>query len=118
MVDLEHRSLLVTAYAAFNARAIDAVLATMHPDVDWPNGWEGGRVIGHEAVHDYWTRQWAEIDPHVEPLRCHTDETGQVLVEVHQVVKDQSGQILIDEELQHLYQIEDNLIKRMEIRKL
>ena len=34
--------LLAKAYAAFNARNIDEVLTTLHPEVDWPNAWEGG----------------------------------------------------------------------------
>jgi ketosteroid isomerase-like protein len=38
------------AYEALNARDIDGALALMHPDVDWPNGWEGGRVHGHGLV--------------------------------------------------------------------
>ena len=33
---------------AFNARDIEAVLAVTHVDVDWPNGMEGGRVLGHD----------------------------------------------------------------------
>jgi ketosteroid isomerase-like protein len=44
-------------YSAFNARDVDACLAAMAPDVDWANGWEGGRVIGRAAVRDYWERQ-------------------------------------------------------------
>src|SRR5258705_6728346 len=36
-------------YASFNARDIDAVLARLAPDVDWPNGMEGGRVHGRDA---------------------------------------------------------------------
>jgi ketosteroid isomerase-like protein len=44
-------------YRAFNARDVDTVLAAMAEDVDWPNGWEGGRVVGHEAVRRYWERQ-------------------------------------------------------------
>ena len=55
-------------YAAFNERDIDGVLDAMTPDVDWPNGWEGGRVLGREAVRDYWSRQWAQIDPRVDPV--------------------------------------------------
>jgi len=50
-------------YAAFNARDIETVLAALHADVDWPNGWEGGRILGRDGVRDYWTRQWAAIDP-------------------------------------------------------
>ena len=40
-------ALLERTYAAFNARDVDAVLAMMHAEVDWPNGMEGGRVHGH-----------------------------------------------------------------------
>jgi hypothetical protein len=41
---------LRATYVAFNARDIDAVLAQMTADVDWPNAWEGGRVQGRDAV--------------------------------------------------------------------
>jgi ketosteroid isomerase-like protein len=47
--------LITKTYAAFNARDIESVLAVMHPDVDWPNGWERGRVRGHDEVRKYWT---------------------------------------------------------------
>jgi hypothetical protein len=39
----EQERLLGRIYEAFNRRDIDAVLAALHPAVDWPNGWEGGR---------------------------------------------------------------------------
>ena len=77
------RDLLTRTYAAFNARDVDAVLAVMHPDVDWPNGMEGGRVHGHAGMRDYWTRQWGMLDPHVEPRRFTTDDAGRVVVDVH-----------------------------------
>ncbi len=53
--------LLQRVYAAFNRREIETVLATMHSDVDWPNGMEGGRVLGTAAVRDYWKRQFEEV---------------------------------------------------------
>ena len=109
--------LLAAAYAAFNARNIDAVLTMMHPDVDWANGMEGGRVHGHKGVRDYWERQWASIDPHVEALRFTTDEAERIVVDVHQVVRDLSGKVLSDRMVQHVYIIEDNLIQRMDINK-
>jgi hypothetical protein len=46
MVEGSQMSLLRKAYAAFNARDIDSALATMQPDVAWPNGMEGGMVHG------------------------------------------------------------------------
>lgn len=111
------RELLTITYRAFNARDIDAVLALMHRDVDWPNGMEGGRMQGHQAVRDYWTRQWGMIDPHVEPLSFCTDEDGRTAVAVHQVVRDLAGNVILDGRVEHIYLIEDGLIKSMEIRK-
>lgn len=111
------RDLLIRAYAAFNARDIDGALATMHPDVAWPNGLEGGYVHGHEAVREYWTRQWRLIDPHVRPRAYAAEASGHVVVDVHQVVRDRSGNVLTDQMVQHAYVIVAGLITRMEIRK-
>lgn len=110
--------LLASAYAAFNARDIGAVLAMMDPDVDWPNGMEGGRVHAHTGVRDYWERQWARVDPHVEPLRFEAGEDGRIVVDVHQVVRDLAGSVLSDQVVQHVYTIQDNLIHRMDIKKV
>ena len=54
-------------YQAFNSRDIDGALSVMRADVIWANGMEGGFVYGHEGVREYWTRQWQQIDPRVEP---------------------------------------------------
>ncbi len=48
------RETLRRAYRAFNAREVDIATDLMHPEVDWPNAWEGGRVVGRAAVRDYW----------------------------------------------------------------
>jgi len=112
-----HRNLLENAYRAFNARDLEAALAGMHPDVDWPNGMEGGRVYGHGGVREYWTRQWSQIDSHVEPQGFTTDADGRVIVDVHQVVRDLNGNLLADQMVQHVYDIQDDLVRSMEIRQ-
>lgn len=109
--------LLRRAYAAFNARDIDGALATMQHDVIWPNGMEGGVVHGHEGVRAYWTRQWGMIDPHVEPRSFETDSDGRIVVGVHQVVRDISGQLLVDRMVEHVYTLKDGLIQSMDIRE-
>jgi hypothetical protein len=111
------RELLASAYKHFNARDIDSVLSLMHPDVDWPNGMEGGRVQGHNAVRDYWIRQWAILDPHVEPTGYASDADGRINVQVHQVVRDLAGKVLLDHMVQHVYLVQDGLIRNMEIRE-
>jgi hypothetical protein len=110
------RELLTEAYRAFNARELEAALATMHPDVEWPNGMEGGYVYGHEGVRAYWTRQWQQIDPHVAPQRFERDEAGRTVLAVHQVVRDMMGSLLMDKMLQHVFTIENGLIRKMEIQ--
>jgi ketosteroid isomerase-like protein len=49
---------IAALYDAFNARDIDTVIAQFAPDVDWPDAWHGGRVVGHDAVRAYWLGQW------------------------------------------------------------
>lgn len=114
-MDIE-QLLLERAYDAFNGRDIDTALALMHSDVDWPNGMEGGSVHGHDAVRDYWTRQWGLIDPHVDPVGFTREEDGRLAVEVHQMVRDLGGAIMQDVMIRHLYRIEGGLIRSMEIQ--
>ena len=104
------------AYAAFNERRLDDALALMDPDVEWPNGMEGGTVHGRAGVREYWTRQWALIDPHVEPRRTTIAEDGRVHVDVHQVVRDLQGSVLLDQMVEHVYTLKGGLAERMEIR--
>lgn len=112
---MDDEEVLRYAYAAFNARNVDAALAGMHTDVDWPNGMEGGRVMGHDAVRAYWTRLWTLIEPHVEPLGFARLPDGRVAVDVRQVVRDREGNLLVDQRVQHVYRLEDGRVRSMEI---
>ena len=112
-----YTELLQRAYAAFNARDLDGALATMRPDVVWPNGMEGGVVHGYEGVRAYWTRQWGMINPTVDPISFSEDGSGRIVVNVHQVVRELSGKVLFDRMVEHLYTLSDGLIQSMEIRE-
>jgi hypothetical protein len=114
----EKRSVLMELYRSFNLRDIDAVLAHIAPGVDWPNGWQGGRIHGRDAVRDYWLRQWKEIDPRVEPLSIDFDAEGRAHVRVQQLVKSLAGEITDNRKLEHVYEFEGPFIKRMDIRPL
>jgi ketosteroid isomerase-like protein len=112
LADLLHR-----AYKAFNTRDVDAALATMTPDVDWPNLIDGGRAHGQDAVRAYWARQFETTDPTVEPRRTSLEPDGRVAVEVHQVVRDHAGQILVDQVIEHVYTFRDGRAARMDVRE-
>lgn len=108
-------ALLARMYEAFNARDIDAVLRVLHPNVRWPNGWEGGYVIGHDAVRDYWIRQWAAIDPTVTPQAFEELPGGDIKVRVCQLVRDRTGSLLSDKMVTHTYAFTSGQIRSMEI---
>jgi SnoaL-like domain len=112
-----HEGLLQSVYDAFNERDLDFMMLLLHPDVDWPNGMEGGRVRGHQAVREYWTRQWDMIDPVVKPQRFELLPDGRILVHVHQVVRDLDGKVILEQMIQHIYLLDGAQIVSMEIRQ-
>jgi hypothetical protein len=75
---------------------MEAVLATMHRDVVWANGMEGGYVYGYEGLRKYWTRQCAMIDGRTEPPGFSAGADKTTDVEVHQTVRDLKGDVLSD----------------------
>jgi hypothetical protein len=103
------------AYSAFNRRDIDGALALMTEDVSWPKASEGGKVIGKEEIRAYWTRQWGEFDPHVEPLAITEGEGGKVRVTVHQLVKSLQGDVLSDSEVLHVFTVNAGLIAALDL---
>ena len=106
---------LRTLYDAFNERDIDTVLAAMTTDVDWPNGWEGGRLTGHDRVRDYWERQWRELRVGLTPTRVLDRPDGRVEVRVRMVVRDPSGSVLARTDVRHVYELEGDLVRRMDV---
>ena len=112
----EAERVLRSAYQAFNARDVEAAVALMHPDVDWPNAWEGGRVVGRSVVRDYWNRQFASISSKVEPEGFTEEADGSITVEVRQVVHDaRTGDLISDSRVRHRYRVVDGLVVRMDV---
>ncbi|MDR6966246.1 hypothetical protein J2X31_000239 [Flavobacterium arsenatis] len=108
-------NLIKKAYPAFNSRDIDTALSTFHPEVEWPKAFEGGYVSGHEEIRTYWTRQWTEINPSVEPIAFDQRPNGTFEVTVNQIVKDLEGNVIFDGNVKHIYTLEDNLLRKMDI---
>jgi ketosteroid isomerase-like protein len=108
--------LLERMYVAFNRREFEAVLVAMQDDIDWPNGMEGGRVLGKAAVREYWKRQFELLESTVEPKNFTKEADGRIAIDVHQVVHDKSGKLVADQMVQHIYEFRDGRIQSMEIR--
>ena len=111
------KSLITQAYSAFNRRDVDGAFALMSENISWPKASEGGRVVGKEEIRAYWTRQWAEFDPTVEPIEMIEREEGKTEVRVHQLVKSLEGVILSDSEVWHIFTVVNDLIERMDLKE-
>lgn len=110
-------------YDCFNARDIDGVLGALTDDVAWANGMEGGHIHGREGVCEYWTRQWAIVSPHVEPISFGRASDGSIVVEVRQSVRDLQGRPLQDQThglrdkaVGHVFYLQEGKVTRFDIR--
>lgn len=110
-----NQQFLQNLYDAFNNREIETIISFMRPDVKWANGVEGGFVYGRDAVREYWTNQFKDIQPQLETLKFETDENNRNVVTVHQVIKDLQGNLLADTTVHQIFTIEDGLIILYEI---
>ena len=109
------KTLIKQAYSAFNKRDIDGALTLMTQDVSWPKASEGGKVVGKEEIRAYWSRQWGEFDPYVEPLAMTEEDGGKTRVRVHQLVKSLQGDVLSDSEVLHVFTVNSGLIAAMDL---
>jgi len=112
----ENKDLIKKAYEAFNSRDIDTVFTTFHPNVEWPKAFEGGGYANrYSEIRDYWTRQWSEINPTVQPFGFNERQDGTLEIKVHQNVKDLEGNIIFDGVVKHIYTLQDELLRKMDI---
>ncbi len=114
-MSIQFENLIKKAYNSFNERNIDKALSVMQINVQWSKAWEGGYISGHDEIKQYWTRQWKEINPNVEPIGFNERQNGSLEVEVHQKVKDLNDDIIFDGNVKHVYTFEKGLIKTMDI---
>lgn len=110
-----NQEFLQNLYDAFNNREIETIISLMRPDVKWANGLEDGFVHGRDAVREYWTNQFKEIQPELETLKFETDENNRNVVTVHQIIKDLQGNVLAEATVHQIFTIENGLISLYEI---
>jgi len=119
----DHIVIIRELYDRFNARDIDGILGALTDDVAWANAMEGGHVDGHAGVRDYWTRQWAIVSPHVEPVSFDKASDGSIVVEVRQTLFDLEGrplqetQGLRDKTVGHVFRLRGDKVARFDVRE-
>ncbi|MDP1630005.1 MAG: nuclear transport factor 2 family protein [Caulobacter sp.] len=107
-------ALLTRLYEAYNRKDVDAVVAGMHPEIDWPSLFSEGRVVGREAVRALLTRQFQTMDPEITPVAMTRDAQGRVRVRVNYVVRDLKGKLFTEEDNTNVFSFRDGLIVGMD----
>ncbi len=77
------RQFLQNLYEAFNNREIETIISSMHPNVKWANGMEGGFIYRPDRVRDYWEKQFEIVQPKLQILNVETDEANRSVVTAH-----------------------------------
>jgi hypothetical protein len=111
----DRKALLRRLYSAFNDGDVEALIKGMHPDVDWPNFLEGGRVHGRDALRAYWTHQFSIVKPESTPIEMRELPGDRVFVRLHHFIKAmEGGGVWTDDLTTNTFTFDGDLIIRME----
>jgi ketosteroid isomerase-like protein len=113
-VQADHRELLLQAYAAYNRQDVEALVALISDDVEWPDD-DAGRLHGKDEVQAYWTEQWARTRTHDEPVGFSERNDGRTAVHISQVVRSLDGPVISKGQFLHRHRIKGGRIVRMDI---
>ena len=115
MTDPRTLDIVNSTYAAYSRGDVEAVVALMHPDVEWhppPTSVDPEPLYGREAVRGYLTPNFFESQQ-AEPLDV-TVESDRVLVEARVRAVGAGSGIEIDGTAWHLYVFRDDQVVRFE----
>jgi ketosteroid isomerase-like protein len=115
-VDIDDKvAFLELAYQRFNERDVDALLAMLTDDVEWPDVARAAVLRGSRAVRPYWEAQFAGADPRVTPTAFIP--TGEdVVAVVDQQIFDLDGRPLGHPTVvYHRYSFRGDLVSRMRV---
>jgi hypothetical protein len=109
------RALLLRFYRAIDVKDVDAIVAMLHPDVDFPDQLnEDRRLHGVEAVRAYYERAFSIIAGESTLTAFHSRPDGSVEVRVHHHVTSLDGALWHDGPVDYSFGFRDGLIARLD----
>lgn len=108
------RAVIDALWPALTARDIDAVVALLHPDIDWQDTMNGGRRVGRDAVRAYLSEVMATVVIVSTPIDVMPSEPDRYLARVNHVVRNRDGQLWGQEIVSHVLLLRDGLIVRVD----
>ena len=106
----------VTAiYEAFNTANLENLAELLHSDVDWETTPPGGRTRGREQVCALFADRMAEWTWEFQPTSILTGEDGRITVHGRSAVRKKDGTARRDQEVEHLYTMQDGLVRKADL---
>jgi len=76
----------------------------------------GDRIKGHAEMRKVWLLQWTSLNPQTEPIDIYEDAEGRTVVLVREILREVSGRLLMDQEMEQVFTFRDGLVARMDFR--
>ena len=112
------QALLTRLYEAYNRRDFAAFSVLLTADIDWPDQIQGGRLVGRDAVRDYWAANDKVITIDAAPVSFDARSDGRIAVDVNQIVCNLAGQVWSDTCVRHIFTLRDGKVARMDAEPL
>jgi ketosteroid isomerase-like protein len=106
--------LIVQYYDAIERRDIEAILATIHPDVRFQDFLESGQIEGLAAARDFYQRMFA-FAPALDLITVDTLPDERVRAVFQSSIHSPSGHLWSDTRLEAVYTLADGLIQGIEL---
>lgn len=113
MTDREAR--ITDLRTAINGRDFEVALALLHPDVDWQDIVNGGRLHGVAAVRAYWTQINNLLTTGATPITYRLIGEDRIAVRMLHSVTGRQGKAWGEEALTQVFTFRDGLIVRMDL---
>lgn len=108
------RSLLLRFYKALDSKDVEGVAAVLHPDVDFPDQLNGGRLTGAAAVRDYFAGAFDLINSENAVSEFRSGPDGTMEARVHHHVTSLEGRLWHDGPVDYRFTFRDGLIARVD----
>lgn len=108
------RAVVDALWPALTARDLDAVIALLHPDIDWQDNLNGGRHVGRDAVRAYLSEVMATVAIVSTPINIMPSGPDRYLARVNHVVRNRDGQLWGQEVVSHVLVLREGLIVRVD----
>ncbi|MBX3479140.1 MAG: nuclear transport factor 2 family protein [Caulobacter sp.] len=108
------KALVREFYEAFNRRDVEGMAARVHPQADFADLFDGGRVVGREALIVHWRRVLGLIRGELTLVSAKASSDGAFMVAFRHQITNPEGRLWDDGEETLRYEFLDGLISRMD----